>query len=95
MFDTATLTAIAFPLIGLSAFVLLLRAIDSGDPVDLASMFAHPWELTWPRGVQEEEPQPWKLDRIGQRGPGHGLAQVTPSATGDGDDSADAWDAAA
>ena len=64
MFDPTTLTNLVFVAISLTALVAVLRAIGAGDPVDLGSMFAHPWEAPWPRGVQEEEPQPWRVDLL-------------------------------
>ena len=67
MFDPTTLTDLVFVAISLTAMAAILRAIAAGDPVDLGSMFAHPWEATWPRGVQEEEPRPWRLEHLGVR----------------------------
>ena len=67
MFDPTTLTNLVFVAISLTAMAAILRAIGAGDPLDLGSMFAHPWEATWPRGVQEEEPRPWRLERLGVR----------------------------
>ena len=64
MFDPTTLTNLVFAAISLTALVAILRAIGAGDPVHLGSMFAHPWEAPWPRGVQEEEPRPWRLERL-------------------------------
>ena len=53
---TAGVVAVAF-----IAWTVLLRVITAGDPVDLGNMFSHPGALKWPRGVQEEDPQPWRL----------------------------------
>jgi hypothetical protein len=64
MFDTDALTTTIVAVAALVAVTIILRAIRAGDPVDLGSMFAHPWELDWPRGVQEEEPTPWRLERL-------------------------------
>lgn len=46
-------TAIAGPFV-------FVRSLARSEPLDLFRMFAMPAELPWPRGVQEEEPQPWR-----------------------------------
>jgi hypothetical protein len=92
MFDPTTLTNVVFLAISIAAMAAILRGIGAGDPVDLASMFAHPWEAGWPRGVQEEEPQPWRLERLGDAAaPAPPVALARSAATS----CDDAWDAAA
>ena len=93
MLDLTTLPDLVFLAIGILLMTALLRAIASGDPIDLGSMFAHPWDAPWPRGVQEEEPQPWRLERLDRRPQPVRRTEVAPSA--DDRDDADAWDAAA
>jgi hypothetical protein len=34
---------------------------------DGESLFRSPSDLGWPRGVQEEEPLPWKTELLGRR----------------------------
>jgi hypothetical protein len=51
--------ASTLPLIALVSIpVLLIRALG---PVDLSALFRAPSPDAWPRGVQEEEPRPWRL----------------------------------
>jgi hypothetical protein len=61
MFDIGTLTTAAAIAIGVLTWVGLTRVLGNADPGELASMFGKPWELDWPRGVQEEEPFRWRL----------------------------------
>ena len=93
MIDPNALTTTIPVIVGLTAMTLILRAIRGGDPVDLASTFPHPWELDWPRGVQEEEPTPWRLEHL-RPGPDtvHTVAipVAPPHPAGD-----ETWDAAA
>ena len=44
--------------------ILLVRFLAGGDGVALADLFAFPQTPPWPRGVQEEEPFRWHLDRL-------------------------------
>ena len=60
MFDPS----LPFLVISIVAMLILVRAIGAGAPVDLGAIFPHAWELDWPRGVQEEEPQPWRVERL-------------------------------
>lgn len=47
------------PMIALVSIpVLLIRALG---PVDFSALFRAPSPDAWPRGVQEEEPRPWRL----------------------------------
>ena len=80
--DTTTLTSLAFIAFGLATWVVVLRAIAGSDPFDLGSVFGRPWELGWPRGVQEEEPQPWRFERLGDRAAAPHRIEVAPPATG-------------
>ena len=41
---------------------VFVRFLSRGEPLDLFRMFVAPAELPWPRGVQEEEPRPWRWD---------------------------------
>jgi len=42
--------------------ILIARLIAGSEPSDLAELVAARAELPWPRGVQEEDPQPWRFD---------------------------------
>jgi hypothetical protein len=53
--------------VALIAWVVLLRVLTAGEGFDLADLFRHPGELPWPRGVQEEEPQRWRLELLDRR----------------------------
>ena len=50
----AVLTLVVVPV------VLIARFLDSRDP-DPMSYVAVPTGMAWPRGVQEEDPQPWRF----------------------------------
>lgn len=63
MFDLTFLPDIAIPAIGLIASVVLVRRLAGDQPVDLAVLFGRAGPMPWPRGVQEEEPQPWRFER--------------------------------
>jgi hypothetical protein len=91
MIDSTTLSSIVSVAIGLVGSAVLLRAITAGEPLDLAEMFPHPWELDWPRGVQEEEPRPW-----GPQATAESPASIRPiEVQGVGDEACDIRDAAA
>jgi hypothetical protein len=47
--------------------LFVLRRLAGDEPIDLSRMFAAPRELPWPRGIQEEDPQPWRLDGLRRR----------------------------
>ena len=80
MFDLDALLSLSIVALGILAWAGIIRFIGGGDPVDLAALFGRPWELAWPRGVQEEEPAHWRLDRLA-RSPA--LAATSPSAGAD------------
>lgn len=60
-FDTLANAAMlfAFPLL-----LLGLMVVIAPNGVALDDLFRAPTDLPWPRGVQEEEPLPWRLDRL-------------------------------
>ena len=64
MFDINVLTTAAVIVLGIATWVVLTRIMGDADPVELTAMFGTPWKLDWPRGVQEEEPFHWRLDRL-------------------------------
>ncbi len=69
MFDINVLTALAAIAFGVATWAVMLRFTDGTGAGDLAKMFGSPTDLTWPRGVQEEEPFHWHLDRLTQPAP--------------------------
>ncbi|MGC8633517.1 MAG: hypothetical protein ACP5VP_02450 [Candidatus Limnocylindrales bacterium] len=73
MFTVVAGLASTLPLIALVAIpILLIRALG---PVDLSALFRAPSLDAWPRGVQEEEPRPWRL-AVARSLPGRGPAAV-------------------
>jgi hypothetical protein len=56
----AFLVALAILGVAISAPYLFVRFVARGEPIDVLRLFVAPAELPWPRGVQEEEPQPWR-----------------------------------
>ena len=46
--------------------VLLIRALSNSidDEPSLSKLFAIPLDPPWPRGVQEEEPARWRIERL-------------------------------
>jgi hypothetical protein len=62
--DIASLLDIAALASLVAAPLVLVRFLARGEPVDLSRLFAIPSELPWPRGVQEEDPRPWRVDLI-------------------------------
>jgi hypothetical protein len=65
--DIASLLDIAALASLVAAPLVLVRFLARGEPVDLSRLFAIPSELPWPRGVQEEEPRPWRIDLLERR----------------------------
>ena len=60
----------AFTLIGLAGAIVMLVAVGMGFGPrrgDAESLFRSPTDLGWPRGVQEEDPLPWKTELLGRR----------------------------
>jgi hypothetical protein len=78
--DIASLLDIAALAALVAAPLVLVRFLARGEPVDLSRLFAIPSELPWPRGVQEEEPRPWRLDLLEPR-PVAGVPTLAPNAS--------------
>jgi len=78
MSDVLALLAIGVPVVALVAVtVALLRMLG---PLDLTALWYTPREVTWPRGVQEEDPRPWDFASRPAELPGN----PTDPALGDG-----------
>jgi hypothetical protein len=63
--DFATLIEIlAYTALVVAPVVVLTRLVAGDDGPGLPAILGSPPEAPWPRGVQEEEPLPWRLDRL-------------------------------
>ena len=72
------LTNVAAVLVVLTPLTLLLVGIFVlPDGASLDHLFRPPSELEWPRGVQEEEPVAWHIERLTQ--PQRGAATNEPA----------------
>jgi len=47
--------------------IVVVRLIAGRKPIDLADLFPAVREPTWPRGIQEEDPPAWHLERLHRR----------------------------
>jgi len=64
--------SIFFPVILLIVIFLVVAIVDrrsGGEPLDVAALFSRPWEMEWPRGVQEEEPARFRVELLGAAPP--------------------------
>jgi len=82
MFDIATLMTFAPVVMGFSMFIVLTRWLAGPEPGDIARIFGAPWEPAWPRGVQEEELTPWRVDLVDRLNP---RPHVVPDLSSDED----------
>jgi hypothetical protein len=64
MIDLGEMAHIAVPIAAIAGLVLTLRWLGGTDGASLAELFRIPIDPPWPRGVQEEEPQRWRLERL-------------------------------
>lgn len=48
--------------------LLVLRITRFRDGISLEDLFTRPDAMPWPRGVQEEEPVRWRIERLTPRG---------------------------
>ena len=65
MFDFDALLSLSIVALGILGWAAFVRLVTGREPIDLAALFGHrPWELAWPRGVQEEEPARWHPERL-------------------------------
>lgn len=60
MTDFAFFLLIAVLGVAIAAPFLFVRFVSRGEPLSVMRLFVAPAELPWPRGVQEEEPRPWR-----------------------------------
>ena len=82
MNDLITLAQIALVLIAtVTPIVLLVRLVAGQDDYGFHSIVLPDSVLTWPKGVQEEEPQPWNFGAgFGDRA--HARHDAMPPAEG-------------
>jgi hypothetical protein len=88
--DLATLIEIvAYTALVVAPAVVLIRLLAGTDGPSLPVILGMPLDPPWPRGVQEEEPLPWRLEHLSRRsgtqplgGDCHplGLARPSPRA---------------
>ena len=65
MTDLATLMDIvAHTALVVAPVVLLTRLLAGNDGPSLPDILGAPRDPAWPRGVQEEEPLPWRWERL-------------------------------
>jgi hypothetical protein len=62
--DLTNVVAVLFVLAPLT--LLLIRIFVVPDGTSLDHLIPPPRELEWPRGVQEEEPVRWRIERLTQ-----------------------------
>jgi hypothetical protein len=66
--DVASLLEIAaYTTLVVAPAILLNRLVDGGDGPTLPDILRIPSDSPWPRGVQEEEPLPWRLELLDRR----------------------------
>lgn len=69
MTDYATLLQMAATIVLVVAPAVLLNRLLAGDEGStLTDILAIPIDPPWPRGVQEEEPVPWRVERLARPG---------------------------
>jgi hypothetical protein len=64
MMDIEALTEGAIDILAIGGVVWGIHWLGREDGGSLADLFAIPLNPPWPRGVQEEEPQPWRIERL-------------------------------
>jgi hypothetical protein len=67
VFDLAFLLSSAIPAIAFVVSLVVVRRLAGGQPIDLAVLFGNAGHMPWPRGVQEEEPRPWRFELLDRR----------------------------
>ena len=67
MFDLASMLSFAIPATAVVASLIVVRRLAGDQPIDFAVLFGNAADMPWPRGVQEEEPRPWRFEVIERR----------------------------
>ena len=58
----------AIPATAVVASLIVVRLLAGDQPIDLAVLFGQRrGTMPWPRGVQEEEPRPWRFELLDRR----------------------------
>jgi hypothetical protein len=74
--DPTTLGAVLVVLTPLALLIVRIFVLPDGTSLD--DLIAPRIDLDWPRDVQEEEPVPWRVERLTPRGPSIANAAPTP-----------------
>ena len=67
MFDLASVLSFVIPATVVVASLVVVRRLSGDQPIDLAVLFGNASHMPWPRGVQEEEPRPWRFELLDRR----------------------------
>jgi hypothetical protein len=67
VFDFASLLSFVIPATAVVASLVAVRRLAGDQPIDLAALFGNAGHMPWPRGIQEEEPRPWRFDLLDHR----------------------------
>jgi hypothetical protein len=68
MNDVASLAQVSFAAVLMAGIALAVRWLGDAEGGSLADLFRIPLDPPWPRGVQEEAPRPWQVERLSRRG---------------------------
>jgi len=67
MIDLASAWDLVALAVAVAVSLGILRLLTGNEPVNLGAPFAFRAPDPWPRGVQEEDPAPWRLDLLDRR----------------------------
>lgn len=67
MFDLLSMMPFVIPATAAVASLVVVRRVAGDQPIDLAVLFGDAGHMPWPRGVQEEEPRPWRFELLDRR----------------------------
>ncbi len=65
--DAVSVLTAALIVAGFPAIALVAGALLGSEGPGLEALFRQPWDMAWPRGMQEEEPIHYRLEPEGQR----------------------------
>ena len=67
MFAITTFADLAILAALIVAWCAVIRLVAGDQPLDLTALLGQAAPMPWPRGVQEEEPQRWRLELLDRR----------------------------
>jgi hypothetical protein len=67
MTDIGTLVLSAIDVLAIGGLIAIVNWLARGEGGSLADLFAIPLNPPLPRGIQEEEPQAWHIERLAPR----------------------------